>query len=67
MGFPENKTTDKWVVWARVADILFYLFALAMIVVFFLTRHTAPWAFLYVGGVALIARVASYIIRHNKR
>lgn len=50
-----------------VLDILFYLFAIAMVVIFFLTRRSAPWAFLYAGGAALVARVAGYIVRQSKR
>lgn len=67
MSYVRNRATNKRDNWIGVLDILFYLFAIAMVVIFFLTRRSAPWAFLYAGGAALVARVAGYIVRQSKR
>lgn len=67
MSYVRNRATNKRDKWGGVLDVLFYLLAIAMVVIFFLTRRSAPWAFLYAGGVALVARVAGYIVRQSKR
>ena len=66
MSYVRNRATNKRDKWVGVLDVLFYLFAIAMVVIFFLTRRSAPWAFLYAGGAALVARVAGFV-RQNKR
>lgn len=67
MSYVRNRATNKRDKWIGVLDVLFYLFAIAMVVIFFLTHRSAPWAFLYAGGAALVARVAGYIVRQSKR
>ena len=67
MSYVRNRATNKHDKWVGVLDVLFYLFAIAMVVIFLLTRRSAPWAFLYAGGAALVARVAGYIVRQSKR
>ncbi|MDY6148694.1 MAG: hypothetical protein SPI35_06745 [Porphyromonas sp.] len=62
-----ENSNKKTTLLLTVLSALFWGATVAMVAVFFALRNTAPWAFLILAFIAIVARVAYYVVRYKQK